>query len=75
MSGYGKIPRPSGKPKSNPVYPYGQATEAGGLDKTKKGRDANCPNCGVYSQIANKTKKNVSREFNRGPVKIKGGRR
>ena len=74
---YGKSNRPSGKPKTNPVYPYPAASETTNTGSDRRGKKAKakdgCQNCGVYSQIANANKrklgKNVSKEFNHGPYK------
>lgn len=72
-----KLPK---QQKQKSIYPYGPAVGTGEVANSKKrGKDAAapCPNCGVYSQIANrksgKMGKGLSREFNRGPVK--GGKK
>ena len=72
MGGYGKIPRPSGKPKTSSVYPYGQATEVVGINSRKKGKDSfpigsgKNPVSAPYGIGRDKNKKNMSKEFNKG---------
>ena len=67
-----KLPK---QQKQKSIYPYGPAVGTGEVANSKKrGKDAACPNCGIYSQFANKkVGKGLSREVNRGPVK--GGKK
>jgi hypothetical protein len=69
-----KLPK---QQKQKSIYPYGPSIGTGEVANSKrKGKDANCPNCGAYGQFANtkgaarqKIGKNVSREVNKGTKK------